>query len=98
MTRMLLATVAALTLIGGTASAQTTTSTTETTQTMVPVVVPPPVVVQAPGVLVESTSQRTIDGSGVMDRTRTTTTGTSISPFGEATTTRKTTETTTVRQ
>ena|ERR1700722_5731237 len=97
MTRTLLAATAALTLMTGVATAQTTTETT-TTQTTAPVVVPvaPPVVVPPP--VSETTRERTVDANGaVTDHSRTTTSGTTMSPYGDLTTTRKTVETTTNR-
>ena len=86
--------------------------TTTTTETTAPVVVPAPMAVPAPLVVPapviapvvpqpgqsEVISQRTVDSNGVeTDRTRTITTGTTINPYGDTTTTRRTTETTTVR-
>jgi hypothetical protein len=80
--------------------------TTTTTETTAPVVVPAPIVVPAPmiaPVIVqpgqsETITQRSVDSNGVQtDRTRTITTGTTVSPYGDTTTTRRTTETTTVR-
>jgi hypothetical protein len=97
MTRTLLAATAALTLMTGVATAQTTTETT-TTESTAPVVVPvpPPVVVPPP--MTQTTSERTVDANGVVtDHTRTTTSGTSVSPYGDLTTTKKTVETTTSR-
>jgi len=77
-------------LMAGTAVAQTSTTTTTTQYA--------PVIVPNPDAVTQSTSQRTIDGNGVVtDHTRTTTTGSAVSPYGETTTTRRTTETTTVR-
>jgi len=90
MTRIWLAATTALTLMTGVASAQSTTETT-TTETTAPIVVPAPTVN-------ETVSQRTIDSNGVVtDRTKTTTSGVAVSPYGDTTTTRRTTETTTVR-
>jgi hypothetical protein len=46
----------------------------------------------------DRSSQRTIDSNGVViDKTKTYTTGTGITPDGDLSTTRKTTESTTVR-
>jgi|HubBroStandDraft_6_1064221.scaffolds.fasta_scaffold1620569_1 hypothetical protein len=91
MTRIWFAAATALTLMTGAAVAQTTTETT-TTETTAPIVAPMPPAVS------QTTSQRTIDANGVVtDHTRTTTSGTAVSPYGDTTTTRRTTETTTVR-
>jgi hypothetical protein len=90
MTRIWLAAATAFTLMAGAALAQTTTETT-TTETTAPVIVPVPPAVS------QTTSQRTIDGNGVVtDHTKTSTSGTTVSPYGETTTTRRMTETTTV--
>lgn len=102
MTRIWLAATTALTLMTGVAAAQTTTSTTTTETTapvivQAPVIVAPPVIAPAPAQS-ETISQRSVDSNGfVTDRTRTITTGTTVNPYGDATTTRRTTETTTVR-
>jgi hypothetical protein len=88
MIKMLLSAAAVLTVTAGLANAQGT-STTTTTETMVPVT--PPTVVQ-------TTRERSVDSNGaVIDHSRSVTTGTAISPYGETTTTRRTTETTTDR-
>jgi hypothetical protein len=91
MTRIWFVAATAFSLMAGAAVAQTTTETT-TTETTAPIVAPMPPTVS------QTTSQRTIDANGVVtDHTRTSTSGTSISPYGDTTTTRRTTETTTVR-
>jgi hypothetical protein len=93
MTKTWLAATTALALMTGIAVAQTVETTTTTEQTSAVPVVPvvPPAVVQ-------STSQRTIDANGVVtDHSKTVTQGTSVSPYGDTTTTRRTTETTSVR-
>jgi hypothetical protein len=92
MTRHILVATAALTLMAGAAFAQSTTSTT-TIQSTVPTVVP-----MLPAPSTESTSDRTVDSNGVVtEHSKSTTSGTEVSPYGETTTTRRTTETTTVR-
>jgi hypothetical protein len=94
MTRIWLAAPAALTLIAGAAMAQTSSETTTTTNTYVPVA---PVVPVAPAPVTQRTvQQRTVDSDGNVSE-RTMTTGTTVSPYGETTTTRRTTETTTAR-
>jgi hypothetical protein len=95
MTRTFVSAAAALTLMAGTALAQTTTSTT-TYQTTAPVVVPVPMPLPAP--VSQTTTERTVDENGMTtDHSKTVTSGTTISPFGDTTTTKRTTETTTVR-
>ena len=91
MYRTWLAATAIAALMTGAASAQTTTSTT-TTQTTAPVIVP------IPAPVTETTTRRTVDENGVVtDHSRTITNGTAVSPYGDTTTTRRTTETTTIR-
>lgn len=93
MNKTWLAMTTALTLMAGVAAAQTMTTTTTESTTAVPV----PVVPVAPTIM-ETTTQRTVDTDGVVtDHSKTVTSGTTLSPFGDATTTRRTTETTTVR-
>jgi hypothetical protein len=83
---------AALGVMAGGAIAQTSTSTTTSTQSTTPVSPP------AYGTSMDSTTQRTVDSNGVVvDKSKTYTTGTGIAPNGDMTTTRKTTESTTVR-
>jgi len=95
MLKTFLAATATLTLLAGVAMAETVTTTT--TETAAPVMVPVPVV-PAPATVTESTTQRTVGRDGlVTDQSKTTTTGTSMSPFGDTTTTHRTTESTTVR-
>ena len=74
----------------GAACAQTTSTTsTQTTTSM-----PSPVV----GSSIDSSSQRTVDSNGVVtDKTKTYSAGTTITPSGDLATTKKTSETTTVR-
>ena len=92
MYKTLLTALAVLPLISGIAVAQTTTSTTTSTQsTTVPVA---PLV----GATSTSSSQRTVDSMGVVtDKSQSTMTGTSVSPSGDTSTTRKSTETTITR-
>jgi hypothetical protein len=93
MNKTWLALTTALTLMAGVASAQTMTTTTTESTTAVPV----PVMPVAPTIS-ESTTQRTVDSDGVVtDHSKTMTSGTTISPYGDSTSTRRTTETTTVR-
>jgi hypothetical protein len=90
MNKFCIVAVAALGLVAGGASAQTstTTSTQSTTSAPAPVVSP----------TVNTTTQRTVDSYGnVIDKTQTYTNGTAVTPAGDLATTRKTTETTTVR-
>ena len=92
MIRFCLAATAAFGIMTGAAFAQTSTSTTTSTQSATPVL--PPVY----GTSMDSRTQRTVDSNGVaVDKTKTHTTGTGITPGGDLTTTRKTTESTTVR-
>ena len=94
MMRTMLAMTTALTLMTGVAVAQTTTTTMTESSTAVPV----PVVPVAPPTVVESTTHRTIEPNGVVtDQSRSVTSGSVMSPLGDTTTTRKSTETTTVR-
>jgi ABC-type Fe3+-hydroxamate transport system substrate-binding protein len=87
-----LAATTALTLMSGMAVAQSESSTTTSTQYSAPLVMP------APGSVTESTTRTTTDSNGVQTETdKTVTRGVAVSPFGDTTTTRKTTETTTVR-
>jgi hypothetical protein len=79
-------------IMAGAAIAQTSTSTTTSTQSTTPVAPP------AYGTSMDSTTQRTVDSNGVViDKSKTYTTGTGIAPNGDLTTTRKSTESTTVR-
>jgi hypothetical protein len=74
-----------------TSLADSTLETTESTSAVPVVPVVPPTVVQ-------STTQRSVDPNGVVtDHTKTVTQGTTMSPYGDTTTTRRTTDTTTVR-
>jgi hypothetical protein len=95
MTRIWLAAPAALTLIAGAAMAQTSSETTTTTNTYVPVPVAPAPVVPPP-ITQRTVDQRTVDSNGDVTE-KTMSTGTTVGPLGETTTTRRTTETTTVR-
>ncbi len=97
MTRILLAATTALTLTAGVALAQTTTETTTTESTVPAYTVPAPV--QVPATVSQTTTQRTVDGDGVVTaHTKTVTSGTTLSPYGDtAITTKKTVETTTTR-
>ena len=92
MSRIALAAATVLTLTAGSALAQTTTETT-TTQSTVPYVPAPP-----PAQVSQTTTERTVDGTGtVIDHTRTVTTGTSVGPYGETTTVKRSVESTTSR-
>jgi hypothetical protein len=92
MIRFCLVATAAFGLMAGAAIAQTSTSTTTSTQSTSPAA--PPVY----GTSMDSTTQRTVDSNGVVvDKSKTYTTGTGIMPNGDLTTTRKTTESTSVR-
>jgi hypothetical protein len=91
MIKSLLAATTALTLMSGLAVAQSSTTTT-TQSTTYPAPMP------VPGVVVQSTTQRTINSDGVeTDHSKTISSGTDISPSGDTVTTHRTTETTTVR-
>ncbi len=90
MLKSMIAATAILGLASGTCLAQSSSTTTTQSTTSVP----------APlgGTVVDSVTQRTVDANGVViDRTKTYTSGTAITPSGDTATTRKTTETTTVR-
>jgi hypothetical protein len=88
MMKMLLTAAAVLTMMAGVANAQSS-STTTTTETTVPV---------APPTVVQTTREHSVDSNGaIIDHSRTVTTGTAVSPYGETTTTRRTIETTTDR-
>ncbi len=90
MIRHLFVATAALALMTGAALAQTSSSTTTTSTTLAPAVVP--------GGISSSSSQQTTDSNGVTtDKSQTYTSGTTVSPAGDVSTTRKSTETTTVR-
>jgi uncharacterized lipoprotein YajG len=94
MTRTMIAAAAALTLMTGFAVAQTTETTTTTTESTsaMPVV---PVVPVVPPSVTENSKQRTVDAFGnVTEHSRSVSQGTSMSPFGDTTVTRRTTETT----
>ena len=92
MIRLCLAATAACGIMTGAAFAQTSTTTTTSTQSTVPVLPP------AYGTSMHSSTQRTVDSNGVVvDKSKTDTTGTGITPGGDLTTTRKTTESTSVR-
>jgi hypothetical protein len=91
MIKFCLMATAALGIIGGSALAQTSSTTSTQTTTSVPA---------APvgAATIDTSSQRTVDSNGVVtDKTKVYTSGTSITPSGDMATTRKTTETTTVR-
>jgi hypothetical protein len=95
MTRTLLAATAALTLMTGIASAQMSQTTTTTTETSaVPVVPVAPMVMPVVPTSVENSKQRTVDSFGnVTEHSNSVSQGTAVSPFGDVTTTRRTTET-----
>jgi hypothetical protein len=108
-TKTWLAATAAVTLMTGVAMAETTTSTTTTERTVAPVpvpgyVAPVPVpgapvlgyVAPAPAPVTETMTERTLDSNGVV-HSKTTTMGTAVSPYGDTTTRKVATETTTVR-
>jgi hypothetical protein len=85
MTKTWLAATAALTLMTGVAAAETMTSTTTTERTF-----------PAPAPVTETTTERTVENNAVV-HSKTTTVGTAVSPYGDTTTRKVTTETTTVR-
>ena len=90
MIKFYLMATAAFGIMTGAAQAQSTTTTSTQSTTAIP----------APmgGATVDSSSQRTVDSNGVVtDKTKVYTSGTAITPNGDLATTRKTTETTTVR-
>jgi hypothetical protein len=92
MLKTILTATAILSMITGFALAQTSSTSTTTTSTTAPVVAPPP------NVTSWSESQRTTNSDGVTtDKTHTAATGASVSPNGDVTTTRKTSDATTVR-
>jgi hypothetical protein len=92
MSRIAIAAATVLSLTAGAALAQTTTETT-TTQSTIPSIPPPP-----PAQVSQTTTERAVDGNGIVtDHTRTVTTGTSVGPYGETTTTRRSVESTTSR-
>jgi hypothetical protein len=94
MIRFCLAATAAFGIMTGTAFAQTSSSTSTTTSTQSAAPVLPPVY----GSATDSSTQHTVDSNGVVvDKTKTSTTGAGITPGGDLTTTRKTTESTSVR-
>jgi hypothetical protein len=98
MSKIALAAATILSLTAVAAQAQTTTETTTTQSNVpysVPVPVPVPVPVAPPAQVSQSTTQRTVDGNGVVtDHTRTVTTGTTVGPYGDTTTTRRTVDST----
>jgi hypothetical protein len=90
MTRTMLAAAADLPVMTGIAVAQTTETTTTTTESTSAV----PVVPVVPPTVVENSKQRTVDAFGnVTEHSRSVSQGTAISPFGDTTVTRRTTET-----
>jgi len=92
MIKTYLAATTILALMTGFAVAQTSSTSTTTIQTTAPIAAPPA------GTTSWSTSQRTTDVDGVTtDKTRAVTTGTTVAPNGDIATTRRATETTTVR-
>jgi hypothetical protein len=92
MIKFCLAGTAALGIMTGVGLAQTSTSTTTSTQSTAPAA--PPTF----GTSMDSSSQRTVDSNGVViDKQKTYTSGTGITPNGDMSTTRKSTESTTVR-
>jgi len=92
MIRTWLAATMALAMMTGVAAAQTSSSSTTTTQTTAPVLAP------VYGGSSSSSSQQTIDSNGVQtDKTQTYSNGTTITPSGAVSTTRKTTDSTTTQ-
>ena len=90
MTKTWLAAAAALAMMTGGALAQTTTSLPTSNQSTT--ATPAPVV----GVVSASRSQQTVDSNGVeTDKTQTYSNGTAVTPSGDVSTTRKTSESTT---
>jgi len=92
MIRTWLAAGMALAMMTGVAAAQTSSSSTTSTQTTSPI--PAPVY----GGSSSSSSQQTIDSNGVQtDKTQTYTNGSTVTPSGTVSTTRKTTDSTTTQ-
>jgi hypothetical protein len=92
MIKFCLAATAAFGIMTGATLAQTSTSTTTSTQSATPPAPP------AYGTTVDHSSQHTVNNNGVeIDKSKTYTTGTGITPDGDVATTHKSTETTTVR-
>ena len=92
MNKTWLAATMALAMMTGVALAQTSSSSTTTTQSTT--AVPAPVY----GGSSSSSSQQTTDSNGIQtDKTQTYTSGTTVTPSGDLATTRKTTDTVTVR-
>jgi hypothetical protein len=90
MTKTWFAAAAVLVMMTGGALAQTTTSSTTSTESTT--AAPVPVV----GVVSSSNRQQTIDSNGVQtDKTQTYSNGTTLTPAGDVSTTRKTSESTT---
>jgi hypothetical protein len=90
MTKTWLAAGAALALMTGGALAQTSTSSTTSTESTT--AAPVPVV----GAVSASSSQQTMDSNGVeTDKTQTYSNGTTVTPSGDVSTTRKSSESTT---
>jgi hypothetical protein len=79
----------ALALMTGVAVAQSSSSTTTSTQSATPVPAP-----MLGGSSSSSTQQNTNSNGVVTDRSKTTTNGTSVTPYGNLETTRKTTDST----
>ncbi len=80
----------AFSLMAGVALAQTSTTTSTQSTTSVPAT--------TPGTTIDTSTQRTVNSDGVVtDKTKVYSNGTTVTPSGDLATTRKTTETTTVR-
>jgi hypothetical protein len=95
MIRTMLAATAALTLMTGIAVAQTSETTTTTTESTSAVPVVPVAPIPMMPSVTENSKQRTVDAFGnVTEHSRSVSQGAAVSPFGDTTVTRRTTETT----
>jgi hypothetical protein len=93
MIKSMLAAATVLTLMTGGAFAQTASSTTTSTQYSAPSIAPVPM-----SDTTVSTMHKTTDDNGVViDKSKTSATSSGVTPFGDSTTTHKSTESTTVR-
>ncbi len=92
MIRSWLVAATALAMMTGVAVAQTSSSSTTSTQSTTPTAAP------VYGGSSSSSTQQTTDNNGVVrDRTQTYSSGSNVTPSGDLATTRKSSETTTVR-
>ena len=93
MKNILMAAALTLAMTAGAAMAQMTTSSTTTTQSTGIAPVPP-----ATANNVDTMTQHSVNAQGVVtDKAKTTSSGVTVSPEGDTTATKKSTETTTVR-